>query len=32
MLSNPRCSDIGSPSAVADCFPVERIDLKVVGR
>lgn len=31
LLSNPQCG-ADSPSAVADCFPVEKINLRVIGQ
>lgn len=31
LLGNPQCG-LDSPSAVADCFPAERIDLRVIGQ
>ena len=32
LLSNPNCDDADSPSAVADCYPVEKIKLRVIGQ
>ena len=32
LLGNPNCGDAESPSAVADCFPAERINLRAIGR
>lgn len=32
LLGNPNCGDLDSPSAVADCFPAERINLRAIGR
>ena len=32
LLGNPNCGDVDSPSAVADCFPAERINLRAIGR
>jgi hypothetical protein len=32
LLGNPNCGNVDSPSALVDCFPVERINLREVGR
>jgi hypothetical protein len=32
LLGNTNCGDAESPSAVADCFPVEKISLRAIGK